>query len=169
MTLTTLTKDERAVVVEPLLLTRMASRAPRDADERGLRALEAERLTRQATKEDSMTTIDLNIDEKVVLIGLLACMRDADGKVSYGEAIELLELQEELKQPHFADAVSRASVFDRFTLLDAAEALIRPEHREFVQTTLFDLSAADGERPVRERDLLTDLEQRWRRERRLGR
>ena len=110
-----------------------------------------------------MNVVDLSLEAKVALIGLLAHMVDADGQVAEGEAIELLHLGEEMQHPTLARAVerSRETFADRTALLHYAGLVDDDEARSLIRTVLIDLANSDGFRGRNERALLDDLIQAW--------
>jgi uncharacterized tellurite resistance protein B-like protein len=107
--------------------------------------------------------VDLNLEAKVALIGLLAHMVDADGEVAEGEAIELLNLGEEMKHRSLAEAVnrSRKTFSDRQALLHYAGLVDDEDARALIRTVLIDLSNADGFRGRNERALVDALIVSW--------
>ncbi len=110
-----------------------------------------------------MNVVDLDLEAKVALIGLLAHMVDADGRVAEGEAVELLNLGEEMRHRALSEAVdrSRTSFADRDALLRYAGLITDDDARELIRTLLVDLANSDGFRGRNERDLLDDLFITW--------
>ncbi len=111
-----------------------------------------------------MNINDLDGGEKTALVGLLAYMIDADGRVARQEAIELLALQEEMGATNLAGGVGKAiEIFeDRDELLTYAAGRVKREAaRELIRTVLHDLAQADGNRVRPEKDLLDDLTLKW--------
>jgi len=113
--------------------------------------------------EDEVNVVDLSLDAKVALIGLLAHMVDADGEVAEGEAVELLYLGEEMKHPSLQAAVkrSRKSFANRDALLRYAGLIADDDARELIRTLLVDLANSDGFKGRNERALLDDLFEVW--------
>jgi uncharacterized tellurite resistance protein B-like protein len=110
-----------------------------------------------------MNLVDLDLDAKVALIGLLAHMIDADGELAQSEAVELLALGDEMKHSTLNDAVARArtSFADRDTLLKYAGLIVDEDARALIRTILIDLSNSDGFRGRNELDLVDDLIHVW--------
>jgi len=110
-----------------------------------------------------VNVVDLNLEAKVALIGLLSHMVDADGQVAEGEAIELLNLGEEMRHNTLSEAVarSRKTFADRKALLRYAGLVGDDDARALIRTVLIDLSNADGFRGRNERELLDELIQTW--------
>jgi len=106
---------------------------------------------------------DLNLEAKVALIGLLAHMVDADGRVAEEEAVELLHLGDEMRHNSLAKAVerSRKSFASRDALLHYAGLVEDDDARALIRTVLIDLSNADGFRGRNERVLIDDLIEAW--------
>lgn len=110
-----------------------------------------------------MNIIDLDLEAKVALIGLLAHMIDADGKLAIEESVELLALGEEMKHSGLSEAVirSRKSFANREALLKYASLIQDEDARALIRTVLVDMSNADGFRGRNERELIDDLIQAW--------
>jgi len=110
-----------------------------------------------------MDVADLNEDERTALFTALAHLAAADGRISDGEHHELGELAEEMGVPDLRDRVTQAH--RDHPELDDLKKLIatvqRPDAREMINTVLFDLAHADGERGERENDILDAITREW--------
>jgi len=110
-----------------------------------------------------MDVADLNDKERTALYAALAHLAAADGRISDGEHHELGELAEEMGVPDLRDRLMIAHR-DHPTL-DDLRAVIRTvdrrDAREMINTLLFDLAHADGERGELENDVLDAITREW--------
>jgi uncharacterized tellurite resistance protein B-like protein len=93
-----------------------------------------------------MNLTDLNSDESLALIGLVAQMVSADGEMSEEEMAELGHLGAEMGQDAFAAAFEAQK--SRFSSLDDAvefaATIENQEAREMIHTCLVDMAQTDG-------------------------
>ena len=93
-----------------------------------------------------MNLTDLNADERLALIGLVAQMVSADGEMSEEEMAELGQLGAEMGQDAFASAFeaqkSRFSSLD--DAIDFASKIENQDAREMIHTCLVDMAQSDG-------------------------
>jgi len=93
-----------------------------------------------------MNLTDLNEDERLALIGLVAQMVSADGEMSEEEMAELGHLGAEMGQSAFAAAFeAQKSQFSSLDdAIDFAATIENPEAREMIHTCLVDMAQSDG-------------------------
>jgi len=93
-----------------------------------------------------MNLTDLNADERLALIGLVAQMVSADGEMSEEEMAELGHLGAEMGQAQFSAAFEAQKT--RFSSLDEAvefaATIENPQAREMIHTCLVDMAQSDG-------------------------
>jgi len=110
-----------------------------------------------------MDVADLTEDERVALYAALAHMAAADGRISDGEHHEIGELAEEMGVPDLRDRLMQAHS-DHPTIEALSELVAtvkRRDAREMINTLMFDLAHADGERGDKENDVLDAVTRAW--------
>lgn len=113
-----------------------------------------------------MNVEDLTIDERLVLMGVVAHVAAADGTISTAERKELRMLAEELGNEELTNQIRGA--LERFPtrqdLLDYVNVIDRDEAKELIRTIAMDVAQADGDRSHEEKDLISEVIGRWARD-----
>ncbi len=93
-----------------------------------------------------MNLTDLNADERLALIGLVAQMVSADGEMSEEEMAELGQLGAEMGQEAFASAFeAQKGRFNNIDdAIDFAANIENQDAREMIHTCLVDMAQSDG-------------------------
>ncbi|MBW1880750.1 MAG: hypothetical protein JRJ84_20530 [Deltaproteobacteria bacterium] len=98
--------------------------------------------------------------ERAILIDLASQMVWADGTASGEELQELLELDDEMGDEAFQEAMKAARSRSREEVLASAAKIERTEARDLVLTVLHDLASVDGIEEA-EAELLAELRKLW--------
>ena len=103
---------------------------------------------------------DLTLDERMVLIHLVAQMIGADSDTTPEELEEIQALAEEMGHDSFSEAVSAARHKSLTEVLAYAKVVERDDAWQLIRTVLIDIAAVDGV-SIEEARIIDNVETIW--------